>query len=397
MEKISEEFPSAIVREGGLAALLNYLDFFSIAVQRTALQAASNCCRNLASDQFQMIHGVWSIIRNCLGYSDQRLVEYACLCVIRVVDSYHRSSVENLESLVDTELIKAINQLLLPAGGSPLIAANTYTLLLRALATSARASPKIAITLLEADIVDTLYQILTGVLPSPLNSESHTDQGGAASGQGLGGGLADMTVMENMAHRPKDQVEEALSLVSELLPPLPKGEMVFLLPCQRTQYAIIDGVFDHKGYTEKSLARMVKAKAKADRAAARMAAQAPAQHQSTPVDAALPTTSTPEDAVLVPAQDAISQEAEDNMESSAVLPNIDVVGSPSRTELLRSKSVVVDRFMQLLVPILVDVYAASVSTPIRMKTLTGILKTVSFLEAEGLKQVFMVRDILIRY
>src|SRR5260370_24938829 len=153
MEKISEEFPSAIVREGGLAALLNYLDFFCIAVQRTALQAASNCCRNLASDQFQMIHGVWSIIRNCLGYSDQRLVEYACLCVIRVVDSYHRSSVENLESLVDTELIKAINQLLLPAGGSPLIAANTYTLLLRALATSVRASAKISITLLEAHIV----------------------------------------------------------------------------------------------------------------------------------------------------------------------------------------------------------------------------------------------------
>ena len=225
MEKISEEFPSAIVREGGLAALLNYLDFFSIAVQRTALQAASNCCRNLASDQFQMIRGVWSIIRNCLGYSDQRLVEYACLSVIRVVDSYHRSSVENLESLFDTELIRAINQLLLPAGGSPLIATNTYTLLLRALATSVRASPKIAITLLEADIVDTLYQILTGVLPSPLVSGSHTDQGGAASGQGLGGGLADMMVMENMAHRPKDQVEEALSLVSELLPPLPKGEM----------------------------------------------------------------------------------------------------------------------------------------------------------------------------
>ena len=221
MEKISEEFPSAIVREGGLAALLNYLDFFSIAVQRTALQAASNCCRNVSSEHFPMIRGVWPIIRNCLAYSDQRLVEFACLCVIRVVDSYHRASTENLESLVDVDLIKAVNQLLLPAGGSPLIASNTYTLLLRALATSARASAKITVTLLEADIVDTLYQILTGVLPSA--SDSHSDQGDAVGGQGLGGGLADMTVMENLAHRPKDQVEEALSLISELLPPLPKG------------------------------------------------------------------------------------------------------------------------------------------------------------------------------
>lgn len=223
MEKISEEFPSSIVREGGLAALLNYLDFFSIAVQRTALQAASNCCRNVASEHFPMIRGVWPIIRNCLAYSDQRLVEFACLCVIRVIDSYHRASTENLETLVDVDLIRAVNQLLLPAGGSPLIAPNTYTLLLRALATSARASPKITVTLLEAGVVDTLHQILTGVLPSA--HENGEEQGGAGEGQGLGGGLADMTVMENLAHRPKDQVEETLSLVSELMPPLPKGTL----------------------------------------------------------------------------------------------------------------------------------------------------------------------------
>lgn len=222
MEKISEEFPSSIVREGGLAALLNYLDFFSIAVQRTALQAAANCCRNVSSEHFSMVKDVWPIIRGCLSYSDQRLVEYACLCVIRVIDSYYRSSIENLESLVDAELIRAVNQLLLPAGGSPLIASNTYTLLLRALATCARASPKITVALLEADIVDTLYQILTGVLPS-VAGHGESEQGDAISGQGLGGGLADMTVMENLAHRPKDQVEETLSLISELLPPLPKG------------------------------------------------------------------------------------------------------------------------------------------------------------------------------
>lgn len=168
-----------------------------------------------------MIKGVWPIIRNCLGYSDQRLVEFACMCVIRVIDAYYRSSADNLEALIDNDLIQAVNLLLLPAGGSPLIAPSTFTLLLRALATAARASPKITVVLLEAGIVETLYQILTGVLPP--SSDGGEEQGGAAGGQGLGGGLADMTVMENLAHRPKDQVEEALSLVSELMPPLPKG------------------------------------------------------------------------------------------------------------------------------------------------------------------------------
>jgi E3 ubiquitin-protein ligase TRIP12 len=219
LEKISEEFPSSIVREGGLAALLNYLDFFPIAVQRIALQAASNCCRNVSVEHFPMIHGAWPIIRNCLTYSDQRLVEFACLCVIRAIDSYHRASSENLESLVDLDLIKAVNMLLLPAGGSPLIATNTYTLLLRALATAVRASPKITLALLEADIVDTLYQILTGVLPPP-ETVKHAGS--------MGDGPADMSVMENLTHRPKDQVEEGLSLISELMPPLPKGTSSYI-------------------------------------------------------------------------------------------------------------------------------------------------------------------------
>ncbi len=168
-----------------------------------------------------MIRNVWPIIRNCLGYADQRLVEYACLCVIRVVDSYYRASPESLEALFDADLVKALNNLLSPAGGSPLVAANTFTLLLRALATSARVSSKITVVLLEAGIVDTLYQILTGVLPS--SSAGLEEQGDTSSGQGLGGGIADMTVMENLAHRPKEQIEEALSLISELMPPLPKG------------------------------------------------------------------------------------------------------------------------------------------------------------------------------
>lgn len=358
LEKISEEFPSSIVRENGLAALLNYLDFFSIAVQRTALQAAANCCRNISPDHFQMILGVWPIIRNCIGYSDQRLVEFACLCVIRVVDSYHRSATENLENLLDETAIRAINLLLMPAGGSPLIAANTFTLLLKALATAARASPKIALNLLHADIVDTLYQILTGVLPSASGG------GGEQGGQGLAGDVTHMTVMENLAHRSKEQVEEALSLVSELMPPLPR-----------------DGVFDHKGYTDKALTRMVKAKSKADRAAARQAAFASYQPSPDTSAQATPAAESFQDTSM---NDFQMQDPDD-------IPPLISAAEPAvadRTELLRSKPEVVGRFMQLMVPILIDVYAASVITPVRVKTLTGLLKAVGFLEGEALKDAF---------
>lgn len=378
LEKISEEFPSSIVREGGLSALLGFLDFFSIAVQRTAMQAAANCCRNVSSESFPMIQSVWVTIRNCLSYSDQRIVEYACLCVIRVIDSYHRSSTDLLEKLIDIDLIRSINMLLLPSGGSPLIATNTYTLLIRALATSARASPVVMITLLKADLVDTLYQILTGVLP-PCNVAA--EQGGADGSQGLGGGIADMAVMDNLAHRPKDQVEETLSLISELMPPQLK-----------------DGVFDHKNYTEKALSRMVKAKGKAERAATRQAAHA--------AHAAL--SASLNDAGLIVAADlsstATSAQGEPNTSATGTntpAPEDDTGTSlpagqpaaapkespPDRITLLQSEPPVTKRFLQLMVPILVDVYAASVSTSLRMKALTSILKAVSFLDEEGLNLV----------
>lgn len=124
---------------------------------------------------------------------------------------------------------------------------------------------------------------------------------------------------------------------------------------------------------------MVKAKAKADRAAARQAAQAPllaAMMLSVPADEPSPDVG--------PAESHTPDIVED---SSA---NVAISASPDRTELLRSKPTVVGRFMQLIVPILIDVYAASVITPVRVKTLTGLLKAVSFLDGDGLKRVLTV-------
>ncbi|KAJ7449154.1 hypothetical protein B0H11DRAFT_2247444 [Mycena galericulata] len=75
-----------------------------------------NCARGWALRTPQLprlfsiaIRGVWRIIHNCLAYSDQRFVEFACVCVILVVDSYHGASVENPEALVGTDLIHAVN------------------------------------------------------------------------------------------------------------------------------------------------------------------------------------------------------------------------------------------------------------------------------------------------
>ena len=64
--------------------------------------------------------------------------------------------------------------------------------------------------------------------------------------------------------------------------------------------------------------------------------------------------------------------------------------SVDRGDLLKSKSMVMNRFIGLIVPILVDVYAASVSIPIRIKSLVSLLKAICFQEQEQLKRTLKV-------
>lgn len=131
---------------------------------------------------------------------------------------------------------------------------------------------------------------------------------------------------------------------------------------------------------------MVKAKSKADRAAARQAINAPLADALALLGAAPEVTATVEDPVL-----AEASMAETPQQTDEPVP----APPPDRTEMLRSKPEVVGRFMHLTVPILIDVYAASVITPVRIKTLTGLLKAVSFLDADGLKRVLSVSSSII--
>lgn len=147
-------------------------------------------------------------------------------------------------------------------------------------------------------------------------------------------------------------------------------------------------MFDHKGYTEKSLGRMIKAKAKAERAAARQATHATLA--AAMLIAPLPAVGSSSTPAATPDDTTSGETAVAEQEEGA-----GAGAAPDRSELLRSNPAVVGRFMDLMVPILIDVYAASVITPVRVKTLTGLLKAVSFLDADGLKRVLTVSFYLI--
>ena len=205
LEKISIEFPASIVREGGLTACLTYLEFFSTATQRTAVTTAANCCRNIPEDSFPVVRDVMPILLNVLGSSDQRVVEQGSLCVSRVVESFKYEQ-SKLEELVSPDLLKAILRLLLP-GTTNLIGPNIHTQFLRVLAITARASPTLSMELFKMNVVDTLYQILTGVSP-PSETED------------VASNIDGVVIMQALIHRPREQIYETLNVICELLPGL---------------------------------------------------------------------------------------------------------------------------------------------------------------------------------
>lgn len=207
------EFPASIVREGGLNACLTYLDFFPTSTQRTAVTTAANCCRNIPEDCFPTVRDVMPILLNVLNSSDQRVVEQGCYCVSRIVESFKYQD-GKLEELVSPELLQAILRLLLP-GTTNLIGANIHTLFLRVLSITARASPRLSVELFKMKVVDTLYQILTGVSPPDGTQDIATK-------------IDSVVIMQALIHRPRDQVFETLNVICELLPNVQKEGLTYL-------------------------------------------------------------------------------------------------------------------------------------------------------------------------
>jgi len=208
LEKISVEYPASIVREGGLTACLSFLDFFATSTQRTAVTTAANCCRNIPNDSFPVVRDVMPTLLNVLNSNDQRVVEQASLCVSGIVESFKYYS-GKLEELVSVDLLRAVLRLLVP-GTTNLIGSNIHTQFLRVLAITARASPRLSAELFKLNVVETVYQILTGVSP-PSGTEDVASK------------LDSVIVMQALIHRPREQIVETLNVICELLPSLPHG------------------------------------------------------------------------------------------------------------------------------------------------------------------------------
>ncbi|KAK9240715.1 hypothetical protein V1525DRAFT_336363 [Lipomyces kononenkoae] len=210
LKRISADHPTVVVREGGLTACLTYLDFFATNVQRTAVIVAANCSRNIPSDCFPTVRDVMPVLLNVVMGTDQKVVEQGCLSVARIIESF-RNHPDKLEQLVSEELLQKMLDLLIP-GPTNVVGHHIHAHFLKALSYAAKVSPKLVATMFRMHIVDTLYQILTGVSP-PTDAELEEQVNNS------------VMIMQTVIHSPKDQVLATLNVVSELLPGIQKEDL----------------------------------------------------------------------------------------------------------------------------------------------------------------------------
>lgn len=111
LEKLSHENAKALLREGALEALLGFIDFFQIGLQRVATATAANICEVIdeAGDSqiYESVMAATPMLVNLLSSSDSNIVQSACNALISVSGAYS-SNCDKIESLFKSELVDMV-------------------------------------------------------------------------------------------------------------------------------------------------------------------------------------------------------------------------------------------------------------------------------------------------
>lgn len=151
LHKLSADYPQQIVSSNGFQAVLSYIDFFSIGVQRLAASTACNLCRLPRGDAMEMISGVLPSMMMLLSSDDQRIRESAILGFTRLAEAFKTSS-EKLEALCGEgySLIEKMLSLVVPPS-PPALSPQSYSSALRLLALLARGSANLGLNILSTE------------------------------------------------------------------------------------------------------------------------------------------------------------------------------------------------------------------------------------------------------
>jgi E3 ubiquitin-protein ligase TRIP12 len=217
LERISRENPRDVLKEGGLNAMLSFLDFFNINVQRTAVACAANLLQKVPRDLFGACRDSLATLSNLLSYSDAKIVDSACIAVNRFVESFavsterakRSSSTEKIEAVLDQvvtpslleNLIRAMLTASSAAGGSS-VSPSTLLIVVKTLCLLASDSSALAHQIMQLDIAESIASIFGSTK------------------------MADSTMGAGVNSRTSEQVVHLMEFIVALLPSTPIDEKI---------------------------------------------------------------------------------------------------------------------------------------------------------------------------
>eukprot|EP01119_Soliformovum_irregulare_P017715 TRINITY_DN5305_c3_g1_i1.p1 TRINITY_DN5305_c3_g1~~TRINITY_DN5305_c3_g1_i1.p1 ORF type:complete len:1262 (+),score=491.54 TRINITY_DN5305_c3_g1_i1:429-3788(+) len=315
LEKISYEHSVSILRAGGLAAVLTFIDFFPIATQRICVNIAANICRQVPSDCYPMVLDMLPNISNLLQNDDQKVVERGVVCFARLAESFYGNN-ENLTKLSSHGVLPHLMRIasMSPSSG---INSATYTLALRLITTLCVGNPNLSISLLEGGIGAILQAALMGSNEKENNPTDPTS-----------------TTTRSIS---TEQLYEILNLVSELMPPLPKEMGLFI-----------------SSYGLRASRDMANQRIQRD--------ENDDEERSDDENENLLTNPETQETTTSPVQDP-------------------------REKAIRENSVLLENLGDSILPLLLQVFSATINSSLRYKCLTAVTKLLHFSSPSNLKSL----------
>eukprot|EP00049_Salpingoeca_infusionum_P012606 m.231701 g.231701 ORF g.231701 m.231701 type:complete len:1644 (+) comp15223_c0_seq1:314-5245(+) len=146
--KLAQVKPQAVLDAGALMALLSYIDFFPIMVQRDAMATVGRIAEHVRKSKFE------KLVRGCLQPlcsiaqvgRDKQMVSHACYALNSIIDNV-QGSISMLDAVAEAGFLQ--NAVELVTATPPVIGSRVLSALLASLATITKYSPTASIKLLE--------------------------------------------------------------------------------------------------------------------------------------------------------------------------------------------------------------------------------------------------------
>ena len=203
---------------GGVSACLMFLDFFSIAAQRNALQITANCCQNMITDEFASIKPSLSILSQRLQHSDKKSVESVCTVFARLVENFQHNT-DILNEIAQHSVLQNLIKLLM--NKPPLVSSSMLVTILHTIYLMCSNCNNLAVILVENSIEQCLKQLLIGADVTDSTSSSITGSDSSRSATQN----ADSKQIELASNRSPQELYEIVCIIGEILPRLPHDDI----------------------------------------------------------------------------------------------------------------------------------------------------------------------------